>query len=117
MSYTETHVGKLRKVDLGELTKEQWFESKCKEHDITEISSYNDTWEDEFWGKFYRKYFIYNDEIWEAFDHTKSDDEYMAVMIPQPDGTIIFAMQFYNGGTCLSEMIEDGLKKLNKSNQ
>lgn len=116
MSYTETHVGKLRKIDTG-TNLEQWYESKCKESGINEIKSYNDTWEDEFRDKFSEKYFITNDEIWEVFDHTESNDEFMYTMIPQPDGTIVFAMLFDNGGTCLSEMIEEGLSKLNKSNQ
>jgi hypothetical protein len=31
------------------------------------------------------------------------------------DGTITFVMQFYNGGTCLSECIEEELEKINKS--
>jgi hypothetical protein len=30
------------------------------------------------------------------------------------DGTISFVTRFYNGGTCLTEMLEDGLKELNK---
>jgi hypothetical protein len=37
-------------------------------------------------------------------------------MIPNEDGTITFFMEFYNGGTCLSEMIEEGLERLKKEN-
>ena len=36
------------------------------------------------------------------------------VMIENPDGTITFVYQFYNGGTCLSECIEHGLARLKK---
>jgi uncharacterized protein with von Willebrand factor type A (vWA) domain len=33
-------------------------------------------------------------------------------MEPNTDGTVSFTMRFYNGGTCLSECIEEGLEKL-----
>lgn len=114
MSHTETHFGKLRKVELN-TSLEEWCKQKCNEKDITELSSYYDTWEEEFRDNFYNKYFILKDEIWEAFEHTEADDDgYIDIMTPNEDGTITFVMQFYNGGTCLSKMIEDGLKKLNK---
>jgi hypothetical protein len=117
MSHTETHFGKLRKVNLGEQTIEQWCESKCRENGTNEIESYHDNWVEQFRDDYYKKYFIVKDEIWEAYDHIESDREDVDVMIPQPDGSIMFVMQFYNGGTCLSEMIEEGLERINKQNQ
>ena len=30
------------------------------------------------------------------------------------DGSISFVAEFYNGGTCLSEIIEEGIKSINK---
>jgi hypothetical protein len=115
MSHTETHFGKLRKVELN-TTLEEWCKQKCNEKGITEISSYYDNWIEEFRDSSYEKFFIYNNEVWEAIEHIESDNDYVDVMIPNQDGTITFVMQFYNGGTCLSEMIEDGLKKLNHEN-
>jgi hypothetical protein len=35
-------------------------------------------------------------------------------MLPNEDGTITFIQQFYNGGTCLSEVIEEGIRKIKK---
>ena len=118
MSYTETHVGKLRKVDLEGLTLEQWSEKKCREKGDIELSSYYDDWREQFidTGNNYRKYFIVNDEIYEAFDHIEGNDgNDIDILIPNNDGTYNFVMQFYNGGTCLSEMIEDAIKRVNKS--
>ena len=111
MSYTETHFGKLKKVELT-TSLEEFCKEKCNEVGITELPSYSDDWKDEFRDRFYRKYFIIKEDVWEAVEHTEAEDGDMDIMIPNEDGTITFVMQFYNGVTCLSEMIENGLKKL-----
>jgi hypothetical protein len=117
MSQTETHVGKLRKVDLRGLDIEQWCEATCKELGITELSSYNRSWKEQFMDiSGYEKYFSIGDEIWEAFDHIQGGDEDdIYHMKKNEDGTITFVMRFYNGGTCLSECIEEGLEKIKES--
>jgi hypothetical protein len=111
MSKTETHFGKLRKVELS-TTIEEFCSQKCNEIGITELPSYMDSWKEEFIDTFNQKFFITGDEVWEAIEHVEESDGDIDVMIPNEDGTITFVMQFYNGGTCLSEMIEDGLKRL-----
>lgn len=114
MSQTETHFGKLRKVETT-LTLEEWSKEKCNKENITELASYNDNWVEELRDNFNNKYFIIDDEIWEAIEHIESEDgDDIDIMIPNSDGTITFVQQFYNGGTCLSECIEDGIKKLTK---
>lgn len=117
MSNMETHFGKLRKIELPEnWNTEDWCKEKCQMKGITEISSYNDSWEEQFRDHFREEYFIADGEIWEVFDHIESEDGYADIMIPNEDGTITFFMEFYNGGTCLSEMIEEGLERLKKEN-
>jgi hypothetical protein len=116
MSNTETHFGKLRKVDFEGVTVEQWCEAKCLELGKTERASYNHSWKEEFIDLECEKYFSIGDEIWEAFDHVQcSDGDDIYHMQKNEDGTITFVMQFYNGGTCLSECIEEELEKINKS--
>jgi hypothetical protein len=113
MSEVETHYGKLRKVVIGEkYTIEQWCQEKCKEKDITELASYNHSWIEQFMDEFYEKYFIVNEEVWEVIEHIESSESDVDIMIPNEDGTITFLQQFYNGGTCLSEVIEEGIIKL-----
>ncbi len=117
MSQTETHFGKLRKVVIDEgCTIEDWCREKCEEKGITELASCYDSWLEQFrYELIEKKYFIVGDEIWEAFEHIKNDGfDDIDVMIPNEDGTITFVQQFYNGGTCLSEVIEEGIEKLNK---
>ena len=114
MSYTETHIGKLRKVDLKGLTVEQWAEAKCREKGITELESYHDNWKEEFLdsGK-YNTYFFNGDDVYETFDHVEIEEgNDIDILTPNNDGTYNFVMQFSNGGTCLSEMIEEALEKL-----
>ena len=119
MSQTETHFGKLRKVILEEgQTIEDWCRKKCEAEGIIEISSYHETWAEEFKYSLDGKIFIVDNEIWETFEHIENDGfDDIDVMIPNEDGTITFVQQFYNGGTCLSEVIEDGIKRLNKTSK
>ena len=56
-----------------------------------------------------------NGEIWEAFDHTELDaDDDIYQLTLNEDGTLSFVMRFYNGGTNLSECIEEEILKLKK---
>jgi hypothetical protein len=114
MSEVETHYGKLRKVVIGEkYTIEQWCEEKCKEEGITKLETYYHSWLENFIDEFHEKYFIINkEEVWEVIEHIEADDSDIDIMIPNEDGTITFIQQFYNGGTCLSEVIEEGIIKL-----
>jgi hypothetical protein len=115
MSQTETHFGKLQKVEIKNQTLEQWCEIKCKEVGETKIESYYSSWQEQLMDcrEYYQKYFFIDGEAWEAVEHIESDDSnYIDVMIPNKDGTITFIQQFYNGGTCLSECIEDGIKRI-----
>lgn len=104
MSQTELHIGKLRKVELEQnQSLEDFYKEKLKNIGITELRK----------DEFYEKYFVINNVIWEIFDHEEKDDsDDIYELKPNPDGTLSFIMKFYNGGTCLSECIEEELKKL-----
>jgi len=114
MSRIETHFGKLRKVTFNEgCTIENWCKQKCQEKGINEIPSYHANWVEQFKDAYDEKYFIINDEIWEAFEHVENDEfSDINIMNLNEDGTITFVQQFYNGGTCLTEIIEQGIEKI-----
>jgi hypothetical protein len=117
MSQTEHHIGKLRKVVINEgYSIEDWCREKCQDAGIPTIPEHYDSWQEtlKFHLDLYETYFFVNDVVWEVFDHTEFDDD-IYEMVPNADGTVSFIMSFYNGGTCLSECIEEGLLKLNKS--
>lgn len=115
----ETHFGKLRRVHVPENHSiEDWCREKCQDAGITEIASYNDSWLEELQDRFGRKFFVVDGEVWEAIEHTKSDSDCdIDIMIPNPDLTVTFIQQFYNGGTCLPEVIENGIRNLKKQNK
>ncbi len=114
MSDMEHHVGKLRKITINPgHTVEDWAREKCQSNGFHEKAPYNWTWWDQLWDHYPNKYFKANEEVWEAIEHREldaSDDIYE--LTPNEDGTVSFVMRFYNGGTCFSESIEEGLKKL-----
>lgn len=113
MSDYESHSGKLvpfYRIE-GESDKEYFqraFEDNFKEE-------YWD--EDEYIGEFiyacnmYKKVFYAKDTIFFNVNH-KSLDPYDDIqeLEDNGDGTYSYFMRFYNGGTCLSEMVEEALE-------
>jgi len=111
MSSTETHFGKLKKVETDSI--EGWCKEKCFKKGVVELSSYNKDWQEQLLDEDYESVFIVNGEIWETIEHTEySEDDDLCIFTKNEDGTVTFATQFYNGGTCLSEIIEEELTKI-----
>ena len=88
---------------------------------ITEMPTYMDSWIEVFRDHFdgYNKnrdeYVIVGESVFKMIEHKETDDEdYFMNLTENSDGTISFHGQFYNGGTCFSEMIEEAVEKLNK---
>lgn len=115
MSEVETHFGKLRRVHLNENhTTEDWARERCHTMGITFLSMWNKTWFEQLRDHAGNKYHAIDGEIWEVFDHKLVDERDIDLIVPNPDGTLTFMMQFYNGGTCLSECLEEGISRHNK---
>jgi len=110
MSDYEQHFGKLRLVPqeegqtMDELCKSLWVKEGQSADDYEEPSTLFD--------EYYEKYIMVDGKLWEVFDHTESDDDTDFHIADNKDGTYTFQTRFYNGGTCLSEMLEDAIKKL-----
>ena len=113
MSETVTYIGKLKKVDLNGKTVEEWCDEKCQELNI-EVGGYYKTAYEALRSENNYKYFFHGDDVWETIENKKSEYEDICFITPNLDGTYTFVMQFYNGGTCLDEMIEEGLNEMNK---
>jgi hypothetical protein len=118
MSYTEFHTGKLYPVRI-----EKDLETTChtiaKRHNI----ELEEDWREDFMDKFNEyafkrksvneEYFIHGDKLYRIIDHEESDsEEYFMKLGRNNDGSISFVGQFYNGGTCFSEMLEEALDDL-----
>jgi len=112
MSETENHKGKLRIVPLldGESLEEQC-ERICILNSCRFDQRYHNTWVDCLIDEAYSEFIIVNNILFEIYDHKRFDD-YSFEVTEDPDGTYSFVGSFYNGGTCLSEMLEDGLLQI-----
>lgn len=112
MSDYESHTGKIKKVEPRE---NESFEQLCRRLWVDngqEIEQYKD--EGDLFGEFYEKYLNVNDEsVWEIVDHEDNgdDEDSFCKLHDNKDGTFSFHTRFYNGGTCMSEMLEYELKK------
>lgn len=120
MSRTEFHTGKLYPVKLindslkttchaiaerrGIVLDEDWQEDFMDVFD--HYKSKNGSVKDE-------EYFIHGENLYRVIDHEERDDEeYFMKLIRNNDGSLSFIGQFYNGGTCFSEMLEEALDEL-----
>lgn len=127
MSYSEIHYGKLKKIQ--ELPLEQ-LENWVAEKENLKIEDFEEKLEDEaeyfeildktknYKEAFYIKYIWNKGSIYEMIEHSgelESDDLYLTT--ENSDGTISFTYSFYNGGTCFSELLEEGLERINKNKQ
>lgn len=115
MSDMEFHQGKIKKLDNPEnLTLEALCELKAKENGWDK--TYHDNFIELINDEGYNKYVIVGNNIYEIMDHKKGDGyDDINFLFPNADGTLTFVIQFYNGGTCFSEMLETNLKNFEQN--
>lgn len=111
MSDYESHEGKIRKVIPREGEN---FQELCKRISLEKGAKEEDYYVGYLFDELYDIYVRGNDEtLYEVFDHSKRDPSASYCdFIDNGDGTFSFSTMFYNGGTCLSEMLGKKLKKL-----
>jgi hypothetical protein len=121
MSYTEFHTGKLYPVKI-ENNLEETCRSIASRHNI----ELGEDWQEDFRENFneyeYKRkrvteeYFIHGEKLYRVIDHEESEDnEYFMKLSRNENGSLSFIGQFYNGGTCFSEMLEEALDDLKPS--
>lgn len=113
MSQKEMHKGKIRKVELHGKTVEEFCKEHLNKNGVLELSAYSETWIDEFREREYEKYFFINKtgEVYELIEHEEIGED-LDVFEREANGDISFVTSFYNGGTCLSERIDDSVSKM-----
>ena len=105
MSYTETHFGTFKILARGR----ENINNYIKEHNLeVDDDNCNDPYPTN--DKYCITYPYYKDKeecLIEFIEHEEFFDEGFAKFIKNKDDTITFAVQFYNGGCCLSEALGD----------
>lgn len=95
MSRVELHTGTLTKINTKGLTVEEYCEFLCKKYGY-EIA-----------------YKVLNGELYKCDDTQYPEDtSYLVDVRSNGDGTYKYIAQFYNGGTWLNGVLEEGLNNL-----
>lgn len=111
MGETETHMGKLKRINCDSQNE---FAAGVMQNE-GEMPSYYDNPLKWMLSEYGDKYISISNGLWEVIENLELDpDDDINDLRENEDGTINFISRFYNGGTCLSEMLEEGLTELNK---
>lgn len=126
MSYTELHTGKLKPINTNISLEEfkDWVEKK----EGFEVDDFEELLEDQatffevrdkskrYKESMYIKYIYNKGTLYEMVEHSgELDNDFLHLTTKNEDDTINFTYLFYNGGTCFSEMMQEGLEKIRKS--
>lgn len=118
MSYSETHIGTLVPITANECDDIiRYMRQKLGKDSIDFANDTDEDIIDEFMEEYYEKYYYDKSKcILYRIDNHKElgEDEDLDIWELQEDNSIKFITQFYNGGCCLDEAIEYGLKKIDK---
>lgn len=110
MSCTETHIGKVRKIDLQGKSIEDWAQNIAEELGY-ELGDFYDSYKELVFDELYFRYVFVGDEVYEIIEDKEISEEDIEILTPEGNNTYSFTMQFYNGGTCLNEMLENAIKR------
>ena len=125
MSYAERNTGKIKLV--AEMTKEEC-EQYCHDYynrefgQTDEIPRFCEDWleacNDELWKQRYEDpkkspRFVYvNGKLWFAYDIREHEiGSFFFDIVKTSDGEYVFNTSFYNGGTCLEEILDEEMEK------
>lgn len=125
MSYTEKHIGRLVEVDFDSIgtTPEHFYKTHCEYHNYNSltVTKYREpytykSWEEMYWEELWDEDNLYrvDGKVYRLVEHTELEDDIFKFW-KNADGSISFVAEFYNGGTCLSEIIEEGVRKVKRN--
>ena len=110
MSCVELHTGTLTKINTKGLTVEEYCEYLCKKYGY-EIAYEGDTYAETLMDVD-DTYKVLNGELYRCNDNEYEDSSDLVDIRKNEDGTYDYIAQFYNGGTWLDEVLEEGLNNL-----
>ena len=113
MSYTELHTGKFSIVAKG-VDEIDAYVNANNLTDKVDRNEYNGKVSYYIDDEGYNIVVVKDIPVMIKYDYHKEEEacDYVSYINKEPDGSYDFIMMFYNGGTCLSEMIADELKHL-----
>lgn len=121
MSEIELHKGIIKKVDTGGLSTEDWIkqyvDKYAKENPNSWVARHINDPEFDYKQEFLditwdQNYIITKNHIFKAYDE-KLDCDFIDIH-KNTNGTYSYSTQFYNGGACLTEVLGNKLKSIEK---
>ena len=110
MSTTELHQGRVTPIETT-VRLSIWAEGYCKMNGIEEMATYNDDWIEQLQDSFYKKFLIIDDKIYQIEDTETDPDDDIVEVTKNKDGSYDYMLKFYNGGACLTELLENEIRK------
>jgi hypothetical protein len=110
MSEQQTERGKFKEIDLQGNTIEEYCEKYCRNLDIVKFNC--ETWREIFFDINWDKFFVVNDRLFQILEIENLDNIYYTQIDEEEGGIYSFYSTYYNGGTCLTECLEDELEKI-----
>jgi len=112
MSQTEIHKGRLVEFPRENLEQDKEYLKRFLKEEFKE-----ETWEDSiqeyiYENDLYEKVIYWRDILYSNEDHRELDEDENLFL--KTEKGIEYFVSFYNGGTCLSEMLEEGIDEVNK---
>lgn len=109
MSDYESHRGKIYQVDT-ELSCEEFAKEYYIKH-YGELPSYYETYVEAMGGES-EEFYFYNDKVYQIVNKKFDPDMDEFYFQELADNSIEYSFRFYNGGTCLSEQVQEVLMRL-----
>lgn len=114
MSYVVMKKGKLNLIARLE---NETLENQClrilNELDI-ELEDYYENPIEQLKGELSDEFYVYNDNLYSLYYKSIDTSYEIAEGDIREDGSIEFLTMYYNGGTCLHEMLDEVMDKINK---
>ena len=112
MSFQETLRGVIKKVDLMYKTPEEYAKDLLNGLGEDKLPSCHKSWVEYLCIELYDEYFYANGQLFKLVKSSEIEDTDYCHIEDNKDGTYSFVTSFYNGCTCLKEMLEDELKRI-----
>ena len=105
MSDVKTNIGKLKKLTIAG-TEEEKYKALCQ---VEGLVADDGEWYDALMDKCYNKYVFVDEDVYEVVVNEETEYENIYHATKGDDNTIDFVVQYYSGGTCFSEAIEEAV--------
>lgn len=119
MSEVVRYKGKIKKIDIGELTPKEYMISKLSESDLVKFREDDERWGVEEYELCYEypsiadQYLYVNNSLFTVVEKEQKSDEYdIFDAVDNGDGTYDYHVMYYNGGCGFDEAVELALNKI-----